>query len=118
MKAAKFPVLGTLLLIAGLFVTSAAAANTGFGPLIIQQVGTYGSGGIFIVLSGNINAPSCSIPNRIDIPASNPQVKQIYALALAAMAAGQPVSGAVNGCDPNTNDATIDTTYNSWIYAQ
>jgi hypothetical protein len=116
MKAAVISVLRSLLLVTGLVGTSAATANTVFGPLTVTAAGTYGNGAIFIMLSGNINAPGCSIPNRIDVPASNPQVKTILAIALEALQSGQPVYGAVNGCDPNGGDATIDTSYASYLY--
>ena len=108
--------LRSLLLMAGILETSVATANTVFGPLTVTATGTYGNGGIFIMLSGNINAPGCSNPNRIDVPASNPQAKTLLAIALAALASGQSVYGAVNGCDPGTSDATIDTSNASYFY--
>lgn len=115
MKPLKSALFKILLSVAGAFGTSIASANTTFGPLSVLQAGTYGDGSIFIILSGNINA-GCSIPNRIDVPATNPQVKQILAIALQAVATGQLVVGAVNGCSSNT--ATIDTSINSYIWVQ
>ncbi len=106
---------GVLLTIASAIDASAAGANTPFGPLTVTDAGTYGSGAIFINLSANINAPGCNANNRIDIPASNPLTKQILAMALQALATGATVSGMVNGCDPSSGNATIDTTYNSWF---
>jgi hypothetical protein len=117
MKTIKLAVLKTLLVVVGCIGASAAMANTVFGPVTVQQAGTYGNGAIFIILSANISS-GCSILNRIDVPASNPQVKQILAIALQAIATGQEVSGAVNGCDSNTGDATIDSSYNSFFFIQ
>ena len=117
MNPIRTTVLKSLLVVAGCLGASAAMANTVFGPVTVQQAGTYGNGAIFIILSANISS-GCSIPNRIDVPASNPQVKQILAIALQAMATGQEVDGAVNGCDSNTGDATMDSSYNSFLFIQ
>jgi hypothetical protein len=94
-------------------------ANTIFNGETVTAVGTYGNGAAYIFVSTPINAPGCAAnANRIDIPASNPYIHQIMAVAMTALASNALVYGAVNGCDPNTGNPTLDQSYNSYLYVQ
>lgn len=91
-------------------------ANTVF-TATVTGVGTYGNGAIFIFLNTAINEPGCNVNStRIDVPASNPNIKEILAVAMTAFASGKEISGAVNGCDPDYGAPTLDQSYNSYIY--
>lgn len=81
----------------------------------VTNVSMYGNGAVTIYISSPISEPGCS-PNatRIDIQGSDPNIKQILAIALSALASGMKVFGQVNGCDPDSGTPTLDQTYNSW----
>jgi len=65
-----------------------------------------------------INEPGCAQGgNRIEIAASNPNIKQWIAIALAAKASGMNIYGAVSGCDPTTGNPTLDSTYSRFMCA-
>ena len=78
---------------------SAAHASMPFTAQV-TNVGTYGDGSIFIFLNVTLNVPGCTVGSRIDVASSNPNVKQILAIAMAAMVSWQTVQGWVIGCDP------------------
>lgn len=91
-------------------------ATTNFANETVTYVATYGNGSITIYLSTAINEPGCN-PNstRIDVQGSQPNVKQILAIALEAYISGSQISGAVNSCDPDNGAPTFDNSYNSWL---
>lgn len=91
-------------------------ANTQFAGESITGVNTYGNGAITIFVSTPISEPGCNANStRIDVQASDPNIKQILAIAMSAFASGAPISGSVNGCDPDNGSPTFDQSYNSWL---
>src|SRR6185312_5180192 len=103
--------LATLVLASA--ITFPCHANTAFNGLTVTDVGAYGNGAIFIFLNSPINEPGCNAnATRIDIPASDPNLKQILAIAMAALTGGTQISGAVNGCDPDDGNPTLDQSSN------
>lgn len=99
-----------------LSATSAQAATAIHAT--VQSAGLYGNGALFITFNGPaINEPGCQQGmSRIDVPASNPNVKQLLALALTAQVSGRRLYVNVNGCDPYTGRPTLDNSYDSFIY--
>ncbi len=103
----------TVLITAAAFcLTSTAQAVTFLTN--VQAVGMYGDGSIFIFVTSNISEPGCTATNRIDVPFSHPQRKEILAIAMAARVSGQRIEGAVNGCE--LGSPTLDGSKNSYIY--
>lgn len=115
MKKTKKLVVSLAIAVAS-FVNVPSYANTTFAAAV-TGVGTYGNGSIFIFLNSPINEPGCN-PNsaRIDVQASNPNLKQILAVAMTAFLSGKEITGAVNGCDSDDGAPTLDQSYDSYIY--
>lgn len=91
-------------------------AATGFSNVTVNNVSMYGNGALTIWINTPISEPNCA-PNatRIDVPASDPNVRQLLAIAMSALVSGQKIWGQVNGCDPDDGMPTIDQSYNSWL---
>lgn len=92
--------------------TSVAIAN---GPAVVakvKQVGTYEHGSVFVFFDRPIS--TCSDTNRLDVEATIPAVKAVFAVATTAFATGSSVvvhPGACNGTKP-----TFTTDGDSYIY--
>jgi hypothetical protein len=95
---------------------------TGWGATAIHatvsSAGLYGNGALFITFNGGpIPEPGCDGQySRIDIPASNPHIKEFFALALTAQTTGRRLYVNVNGCDPQTGRPTLDNSYTAFMY--
>ena len=83
----------------------------------VSSAGLYGNGALFIEFNNPpINESGCVQGGaRIDVAASNANVKQYLALAITAMTTGRRIYVQVSGCDPSTGRPTLDPSYNSFI---
>lgn len=107
----------TFVTLASALLTTPAWASSAIYATV-NSAGLYGTGALFITFNGGqLNEPGCT-PNatRIDIKASHPRIKEFFALALTAQSTGQRLYVNVNGCDPTTNNPTLDETFTSFIY--
>jgi hypothetical protein len=78
----------------------------------VQKVGTRGNGTLFVELSEPITQPGCST-SQLEIPASNPAMKSILAVVLAAYFANSRIYVQTDAC--NGSNPTLSGT-NSWLY--
>ncbi|WP_143247646.1 hypothetical protein [Agaribacterium haliotis] len=76
----------------------------------VLETGIYGNGTLLIIVNDEIPEPGCT-GNRIDIPKSHPDIKNILSLALAASASGSDVVLRTHGC--LGGNPTMDETNNS-----
>ena len=92
----------TAILLAALAIAASGAhANSSNGTNYIETITLHDSGHVLIRLSGSSNTEGCAtsgLQNIIVLHKDYFHYKQMYAMALEAMALGKPISGWVNGC--------------------
>jgi hypothetical protein len=78
----------------------------------VLNTGTYGNGELYIITDTQINEPNCP-GNRVEVPASHPQLKIWLATALMAEASGGSIVVHTNGCIGTWPAMSADG--NSWL---
>ncbi len=98
-------------------------SSQAFGEVVIANVrfmGTYGDGGLYIILDRTVNAPGCSA-ERIDVAPNHPESDVWASIARDAYIHGKPVMFQANGCRTFTNNGitqtnpTLDDSTYSWF---
>jgi hypothetical protein len=79
----------------------------------VVYAGTYANGDVFIGLSAVVDEPGCPA-DRLDIPASHPQLKQYLAIAQIAMTSGKTIMVKTLGCFANS--PSFDNSRNSYFF--
>lgn len=109
--------LAATILAAAASVPSCGATH--FSNVTVHGVRMYGNGTIAIWIATPISQANCA-PNatHIDVRASDPNIKEILAIATSAVATAMPIWGQVNGSDPDYGMPTSDQSYQSWTGLQ
>jgi len=89
------------LILATLFISNLASANSSFGSQTTSAVTVHDSGYLMVQLDSNSHSESCADSGReniIILNPSSPNLKEMYSTALAAHMSGKKLYGWVNGC--------------------
>ena len=79
----------------------------------VKNVGTYGSGRLFVELNASIPEANCPVA-RFDLDPTHSKINQIISIVLSAQATGKSVHVKTNGC--YAGYPTMDETTASYIY--
>lgn len=63
----------------------------------VKNVGTYGSGGLFVMTEATLNEPGCELA-RFDIPSDHPQLKNWLSIAQTALVSQTDVVIRISEC--------------------
>lgn len=78
----------------------------------VVYAGTYGNGDIYVIVTDTIPEPGCTAA-RFDVAASEPDAKNVLAIAYLAMLSGEKIRVDTNGC--YNGYATLDNSGNSGL---
>ena len=79
----------------------------------VNNVGTYGSGRVFVELNASIPEPACQTA-RFDLDPNHSNLTKILSIVLSAQATGKQVHVKTNGC--YAGYPTMDESTASYIY--
>ena len=89
---------GTLLML-GLSVTASAGGWTGFKDLSLVGVRGDSASGFYFKLSEMPNPDACGLIDHYYVRSTNPMMKEMYSLVLAAKKSGTQITAQLEGCD-------------------
>lgn len=92
-----------------LMVSMAASADGWSGYRDVLTVGVRGdsSAGFYFALSEMRNPDNCSLADHYFVRSSNPMMREMYSLVLAAKKSGAKINTKIDGCDNGRPRAII-----------